>query len=51
MEKDDKDADGFSDTVSKMALLEKSKIEFNREKRLMIKNLPDNVSDKVTSPF
>jgi len=34
--------------VSKMDLLEKAKAEFNREKRLVIKNLAFNTTDKVT---
>lgn len=41
------EADNYSDTVSKAALLEKAKNEFNREKRLSIKNLPSNTTEKV----
>ena len=40
-------ADNFSDKASNIELLERAKNEFNREKRLIIKNLPSNTLEKV----
>jgi hypothetical protein len=42
-------ADNYSDKASNNELLEKAKNEFNREKRLMIKNLPSNTLEKVNN--
>ena len=39
--------DNFSDEASNKELLEKAKNEFNREKRLVVKNLPASTSEKV----
>ena len=39
--------DNFSDTVSNFELLERAKSEFNRERKLVIKNLPGQISEEV----
>ncbi|XP_060584360.1 ribonucleoprotein PTB-binding 2-like [Ruditapes philippinarum] len=44
-------ADNYSDKASNNELLEKAKNEFNREKRLMIKNLPSNTLEKDIRAF
>ncbi|XP_053394791.1 ribonucleoprotein PTB-binding 1-like isoform X2 [Mercenaria mercenaria] len=44
-------ADNFSDNASNKELLEKAKNEFNREKRLAIKNLPSNTTEKDIRAF
>ncbi|WAR23213.1 RAVR2-like protein, partial [Mya arenaria] len=45
------EGDEFSDKASKMELLEKAKAEFNREKRLVIKNLPFSTTEKDIRAF
>lgn len=44
-------ADNFSDHASNKELLERAKNEFNREKRLIIKNLPSNTTEKDIRAF
>ena len=39
--------DNFSDSVSNFELLERAKSEFNRERKLVIKNLPGQISEEV----
>ena len=41
------EGDNFSDGASNLELLVKAKNEFNREKRLVVRNLPPTTSEKV----
>ena len=39
--------DNFSDDVSNAHLLERAKREFNRDRKLVIKNLPAEITEEV----
>ena len=39
--------DNFSDAVSNIELLDRAKKEFNRDRKLVIKNLPAEITEEV----
>ena len=43
----DSKEDNFSDAVSNTELLERAKKEFNRDRNLVIKNLPTEITEEV----